>query len=461
MYNKPLKFYHIVGYNLGKAIEVLMVTTVGNIALPFYSISLQINPAWIGAAMAFPRLLDAITDVGMGWLSDNTKSRWGRRRPWMFLGGLLSGFFFWLIWTPPVSWGNVGVFIYFLIMSGLFYIAMTLFLVPYYALGNEITDDHDVRVRVMGIRSLIWGVATIVTPWAYKLFYCPLFGDNEIEGARVVGLLIGLVCAVFAMISVFSSRENPQAMKQSYIPIGRALLDAISCRPFLNLIAVATLSTLGFGLVSGFNMFVGIYYVFSGDKAAMANLWGYVGMSWGIGAVVFSCFVEKIIRRIGEKPTLCLSLGLIILGSVSSWWAYTPRLPILAIMTTLLSAPGIIGVQTVSFVWLADICDYDEWKFGKRREGVFSSVQSFINKSIYAVAGGLAGTFAVAVGVNTTLSQQAASTVFKLRVLFAAVPASLAVFAFFFVYIYPLTRGKMSDIRRQLKSEREKKELEI
>ena len=280
-FDRPLGFFRILGYNMGKAIEVLMVTTIGNIAIPFYSISLEINPAWIGAAMVFPRLLDAVTDVAMGWISDNTKSRWGRRRPWMLVGGLLSGFFFWLIWTPPTSWGNVGIFIYFMIMSGLFYVAMTLFLVPYYALGNELTEDHNTRVRVMSVRSLVWGIATLVTPWAYKLFYCPLFGDNEIEGARVVGLIIGIICAVCAIISVLASKENPEVMKQAHISLKGAIRDTLGCKPFWIMITVATMSMLGFGLVGGFNMFVGTYYVFDGDAAAMANLWGYVGMSWG------------------------------------------------------------------------------------------------------------------------------------------------------------------------------------
>lgn len=454
-FGKSLNLRRIIGYNLGKAMEVIMVTTAANIALPFYTINLGINPAWIGAAIAFPRLLDAITDVGMGWLSDNTKSRWGRRRPWMMLGGLLAGFFFWLIWTPPVGWGNVGIFLYFLVLSSLFYVAMTLYLVPYYALGNEITSNHELRVRVMSIRSVVWGVATLATPWAYKLFYCPLFGSNEIEGARVVGLIMGVICTVFAVISVLSSRENPTAMKQAYVPLGGAIRDVFSCKPFLMLIAIVSLSIMGFGLVGGFNMFVATYYVFDGDKQAVAGLWGYVGMSWGIGAVIFSCFVEKVIKKLGEKPTVYLSLGMVIAGSISSWWAYNQHIPILAALTTLISAPGIIGIMTVGFVWLADICDYDELKSGKRREGSFSAVNSFVNKSLGAVAGGCAGLLAVAVGVNTELPQQSPETILKLRLMLAAVPASLAFIGFYFVRVYPLTKEKMTEVRRQLAERRE------
>lgn len=453
-YGKSLKLRQIIGYNLGKAMEVIMVSTASNIALPFYTINLGISPAWIGAAISLPRLLDAITDVAMGWLSDNTKSRWGRRRPWMMLGGLLAGFLFWLIWTPPVSWGNVGIFLYFLIVSSLFYVAMTLYLVPYYALGNELTSNHDLRVRIMGIRGVLWGVATIVTPWAYKLFYCPLFGSNEIEGARVVGLIMGIICAVFAVISVLSSRENAAVMKQSYVPLGGALRDVFTSRAFLILIAVASLSIIGFGLVGGFNMFVATYYVFDGDKQAVAGLWGYVGMSWGIGALIFSSFVEKLIKKIGEKPTVYLSLCLVILGSVSSWWAYNPHLPILAALTTLISAPGVIGVITVGYVWLADICDYDELQSGHRREGSFSAVYSFVNKSMGAIAGGIAGMLAVAVGLDTSLPQQSPETVLKLRIMLAAVPAALAFVGFYFTLIYPLTKEKMADVRRQLADDR-------
>lgn len=450
IYDKPLGTRQIIGYNMGKAMEVLMISTLANIALAFYSISLKVNPVWLGAVVALPRFLDAVTDVVMGFISDNTKSRWGRRRPWMLGGGLLAGLMFGLIWSPPASLGEVGLLVYFLVSTSLFYCATTMYFVPYYALGNEISMDHDIRVRVMSYRSLVWGAATIVTPWAYRLFYCPLFGRNEIEGARVVGSMIGLICMVFTVISVLSSRENPAVMKQAYIPIKKALTEAAKCRPFWNMLGVATLGMLGFALVGGFNMFVGTYHVFNGDRAAMAKLWGYVGMTWGISAVVFSSFIARIIKRIGDKPTLYLALFLLMIGSLSSWWAYNPRLPILAIFTTLLTAPGVIGVQTVTFIWLTGICDYDEATSRKRKEGVFSSVLSFVNKSVFAVAAGFAGVLAGIAGVDTSLPQQSAQTILNLRILFAFLPALFALLGMYFVWIYPLTREKIAEARRCL-----------
>lgn len=455
-YGAPLSTGRIIGYNMGKAMEIMMIGTIGNVVLPFYSINLGINPGWIGVVIIFPRLLDAITDVFMGWISDNTKTRWGRRRPWMLLGGLLAGVFFFLIWAPPVHWEKVSILIYFLIINSLFYLTTTIFLVPYYALGNELTMDPDERVRVMGIRSAIWGVATIVTPWAYRLFYCPIFGATEIEGARTVGALIGFVCILFGMISVASSRENPDVMNQAYIPIKSAVLGACRSRPFRLMIPIAALAMFGFGMVSGFNMFVGTYYVFNGDQAAMAHLWGYVGMVWGIAAFVVSAFMPKIIRRFGGKRTVFVSLASLIIGSISSWWAYNPAHPMLAIITSIFVAPGVIGVQTVSFVWLADICDFDEFNSGKRREGVFSAVQSFVNKSCFAMAGGVAGMLAAAAGVNTSLAQQSSETIFNIRFIFAVVPVSMALVAGIFTILYPLTEDKMKEVRAALLSRHSK-----
>ncbi|NOU36293.1 MAG: hypothetical protein HOO88_05950 [Kiritimatiellaceae bacterium] len=451
-YDLPLSIGRIVGYNMGKAIEIVMISTLSIVVMPFYSIDLKVNPAWLGAAIAIPRFLDSILDIAMGWVSDNTKSRWGRRRPWMFLGGLIMGLSFWLTWTPSPSWGETGILVYFFIMNSLFYVGATLYFVPYYALGNELSMDPDVRARVMSNRSLIWGLVTLVTPWAYKLFYCPIFGGNVLEGARTVGLIIGVICVILSIVSVAASRENPAVMKQAYIPLRTALTESLKCRPFWIMMAVATLTMLGFSLVGGFNIFVGTYHIFNGDSAAMAKLWGYIGMTWGISAVVFSIFIKTIIKQIGDKQTLYLSILLLTAGSASSWWAYNPHFPMLAVLTTLLTAPGVIGMQTVTFLWLADICDYDALQAGVRREGVFSAVKSFVFKSLVAIAGGVAGFLLVVAGIDTSLQQQSEQAVSNLRIMFAVLPGVLALSAIYFVHIYPLTKEKMDEIRLRLQA---------
>ena len=116
------------------------------------NLGLGMNPALVGLLGALPRLTDAITDPLMGYISDNTRSRWGRRRPYIFCGAILVGIVFALLWQLPDNRSENYYFWYFLIGSFLFYLAYTVFVTPWVALGYELTPDYHERTRLMGFR---------------------------------------------------------------------------------------------------------------------------------------------------------------------------------------------------------------------------------------------------------------------------------------------------------------------
>ncbi len=170
-----------------------LTNTLYSLAFPIFSIALGVSPALMGVAQAIPRLVDAFTDPLMGNISDNTHTRWGRRRPYIFIGSLLVGIAFPFIFMPGTGWSPFAYFLWFAIMSSLFFVAFTVWSIPWSALGLELSDDYNDRTRIQLFRMIFATLAGIAVNWAYKL--CFVFNADELIGVRpVCGIIGGLMC---------------------------------------------------------------------------------------------------------------------------------------------------------------------------------------------------------------------------------------------------------------------------
>ena len=151
---------------------------IATLLMPIYNIGMGIDAKLLGLAMIIPRVLDAITDPLMGNISDNTRSRFGRRRQYIFAGVIMCALLFPFIWMPPA--GSQGVVLGYLVgamcLHSIFY---TIFAVPYSALSYEITSDYDERTRLLAWRLYFSTVAGVTIQWLYKL--CLMAGDTDAE----------------------------------------------------------------------------------------------------------------------------------------------------------------------------------------------------------------------------------------------------------------------------------------
>jgi glycoside/pentoside/hexuronide:cation symporter, GPH family len=160
-----------VAYGIGMAPYALMVQGMNQLCNPIFNDCLGVDPRWISWVMGVSRLWDAFTDPVMGNISDNTRSRWGRRRPWIALGALLSALTFAIIWLFPRGMGHLFYFFWFLVSSLMFYVASTVFSVPYVALGMELSPDY--HERTMPIRLTPKGTVCSVSAYdrAFEFSY--------------------------------------------------------------------------------------------------------------------------------------------------------------------------------------------------------------------------------------------------------------------------------------------------
>jgi GPH family glycoside/pentoside/hexuronide:cation symporter len=336
-------------------------------------------------------------------------------------------------------------------MSFLFYTAFTVFIVPYYALGNEITFDPEKRSKVMTWRNLIWGGVTLLAPWTYSLSFSRYFGENEVQGVRVVSVIVGSFIIICSVISVVSSKENLAFQSQPKVRLLNSFKEAFTNKPFVILALVRTITMFGFNLVTPMVTYIINFYTFGGDRAAGAYLWGYIGTTFGVTAILAAPVSDKLVRTIGAKACAIISLVLLMISQMSWYFVTEPDKPYMALLPYVLCGPGITMFFAVTSIWLADTCDYDDLKNGIRREGIFSSVFSLTFKLAIALALGVSGLLVAVAGVVSDPDAiPSPEALHNLRLMNALVPVIFIVISLILAIIYPLNEKKMIQIRAEL-----------
>jgi len=613
----------------GSAASNILSNAHGYLAMPIYQIALGLDPAILGLAMGIPRLVDAITDPIMGHISDNTHSRFGRRRPYILIGGILSAILFALMWMPPVALGTTWIAVYFLLISILYYIAYTIFAIPWGALGLELTEDYNERTKVQAFNMFVSATSGLFLGVMWKLSM--KFGDNEVEGVRVVGVLFGIIILICAITPAIMSREKISIQKQKKIAFGPSVKETVKNGPFMKLCVVTLMMFLGIFLVNPFALYVNINYVFgpentnsaihdvgklqgvihqqgagkiidavtvqragqvvkelalsktneitkilslkeyntktfaitptdmeslkkettidnlsttlssiitknlrnnysfydikrllkrsdvvkftsevesvsstgldpamadiqtsineaekiilqldnaephelaaiereytketlenimttasyvlSKDAVSTFNIWGNVAFQASLLSSL--PFITWLSGRIGKKKTFMAGLMFVMLGFSTSWYLYTPKTPYLQMVCLCFIGIGLASTFMLGGSIIADICDIDELKTGRRREGMFGAMYAWVTKA------GLAGTL-ILTGFMLNLSGYTSSAIFRyqeittvnsMRMMYMIVPAITAILAFFVMLSTPISEKHMHEVRAEL-----------
>ena len=170
--------------------------------------SLGMSPLLWGLIFFLPKLVDCITDPVMGFISDRTVSRWGKRRPYIFIGAILSGLSYIAMWQLSADNSELYNFVYFLCWSCIFFIGLTIFSVPYVAMGYEMSDDYHERTRLMAVAQWIGQWAWVIAPWFWVVLYDPEWFDSATEGARTLSIWVGSACMLLAMVPAIFCRSG-------------------------------------------------------------------------------------------------------------------------------------------------------------------------------------------------------------------------------------------------------------
>ena len=202
-----IPFVHKLAYGMGAFVNNMLAAAIGGMLI-ILNLGFGMNPALVGLLGALPRAVDAIVDPLMGYISDVTRSRWGRRRPYIFAGAILSGITYIALWQLPTGRSEDFYFWFFLVGSVLFYLAYTIFAAPWVALGYELTPDYHERTRLMGVQNFIGQIAYLVSPWFLWIMTHKTWFPTPTEGAAGLAIGIGVLAIAVGVVPAIVLRER-------------------------------------------------------------------------------------------------------------------------------------------------------------------------------------------------------------------------------------------------------------
>ena len=386
-----IHFSQLAAYGSGGIISIALYYTAGTLIGVMGNISLGLSAFWLGVIMIIPRLWDAFSDPIIGHLSDNTRSRWGRRRPFILIGGLFVSMTFvvmWWIpkgemihaWFPSESGFQWFQLTYILFTLLLFYTAFNIFEIPHGALGMEMTTDYHARTRLFSAKSFTGNIFAMSTPWLFALANMEVFkgpGGNAIDGMRYVSLIIPVILIPLSLWWFFKLREPGfvKVAKQQKTPFWEDMKLTTTNKNFIMLTLTVFTLAMGFNFVQLIgSYYIAIYYVCGGDIVAGSSLSAIIGSIWAITGVLAVFPLNWISPKLGKRNTLIISILLMILAQLSKIVCYNPAYPYLLIIPTILLSTGMLFFFTLGASMVGDICDEEELKSGRRTEGSFYAI---------------------------------------------------------------------------------------
>lgn len=447
---RPLNFREKFGYGMGAFTESTAQNALPQMMLPVFNILLGVSPILLGIAAAITRAWDAFSDPLMGYLSDNTRSRWGRRKPYILLGAIASGIFFAAIWLVPSGWSQSRYFWHFLIVSLLYYTATTVYCVPYIGMGYELSDDYHERTRLMGYRMFFVGLSGIGIGWMLRFTQLDIFSDG-VQGMRVLGVITGLVFIFFALGPLLLVRRRgaleAAPVRREKISV-RDAFGVFRVGPFVLLLLALGVGTVCTSTPGAFGTYIVIYHVCGGSLEFGSAVMGYTGMAAGILSIASIPAVNLVSRRCGKKNTLIFAFLIGIAGLGGSWWLYTPAHPYWSIAVGTLGSICMSSMYLLIFAMVADVCEYDLRRNGADRAGVFAAALSWTIKFGIMLALACSGYVLEYTGFDAALGpEQAEATLFRMRLIYAVLPASGFVVSACLVAFFPLNARSMKRLR--------------
>jgi GPH family glycoside/pentoside/hexuronide:cation symporter len=421
-------------------------------------------PTWMWGVLFFlPRAYDAVLDPIMGFISDNTRSRWGRRRPYVLAGAVLMGVSFIAMWQLHRSDGLSHNFWYFLIWSLVFFTGLTVFSIPYVAIGYEMSDDFHERTSIMAVAQWIGQWAWVIAPWFWVVMYDPTWFSSADSAARTLAVWVGVACGLLAMVPALFIPSQSTANATHLMPLtlrnmGASVTemlsgfrDAFGCVPFRKLCFATFLIFNAFNTVAAFSFFIVVYHLFQGSTAA-AGIWPTLFGSIGALVTTFAVIptVAWLSRRVGKKQAFMLSQGVSIVGYVLLWFLMVPGKPWLFMLALPFFSFGIGGLFTLMMSMTADVCDLDELATGKRREGIFGAIYWWMVKLGFAIAGLLSGAIMALVAFTPGAAVQPAGAVDGLRLAYSGVPIAGTLLALWIMRNYDLDEQRAAETQAAL-----------
>jgi GPH family glycoside/pentoside/hexuronide:cation symporter len=412
----------------------------------FYADVVLVPLGFLAMAIAIARSLDALSDPLMGWISDHTHTRLGRRRPYMLLGAPLCGVAFFCLLNPPASYTGGRAAIWFGVTFILYFICHTIYVLPHYALGPELTQNYNDRSSLFAWRESFTILGTIVAAGAPGIMMkVAHLGERQVFFR--LGIFFGILVTLLYTLLVVTIKERPDFVARESNPLVPGVRRALRNRPFGILLGTYVVASIAGAIPATMMPFFNAYVI----RPANPTFWlsmlllGY----FAFGFLSLPMWVWYA-RRVGKLNAYLTSFFLGITGGAAMF----------------LLRPGDIWQLMVLICWAgigfgaglfltpsmqADVIDYDELYTGKRREAQYTAFWSMLPKFVAIPSA------AVPIAILASLGYipnaiQVPHVVFAIRAIFALGPATCSALSFLIARRFPITETIHNQILEGIES---------
>jgi GPH family glycoside/pentoside/hexuronide:cation symporter len=408
----------------------------------FYTDTVLVPAGLLAVAMAIARAFDAITDPAMGWITDHTRTRWGRRRPWIPLGVPLCALCYWIMFVPPQSLSpEGGAVVWIGAAYCLYYLFHTVWAVPYTGLGFELSPDYDDRTSLFGYRSICGGLGLILSFFLlHQTRARATFSDDREMLAVLTGCLALLMIALFAW-PVARVRERAEFAARKRSPFVPGLRRALRNRPFRILLFASVLGTIPATMPTLLMPYFTKYVLQVEDQWRLV----FAGVFVVCGFVSIPVWMAAA-RRIGKLPVWIITASI---GIASSFVLFTLGKGQTTMMIALEMIRGFAAGAIVILgpAMMADVIDYDELRTGRRREAQFGAFLNLIPKFVAILGATLPLALMGAAGYDPTMPTLTGEATLAIQCLFALFPIAFHIGALLVLLGYPVSRDVHRAIR--------------
>ncbi|WP_432799809.1 MFS transporter [Poriferisphaera sp. WC338] len=461
-------------WGVGGVADNLLTYGLAWTIIPVFNIGYGVDAFWLGVFIFVPRILDVITDPLMGILSDRTRGRFGRRRPYIFAGAITMALLFALLWLPPFGkveavnavatstgttsgWFGLpplptGNELMLLMWIGLIYslitLAYTVFSVPYIAMGYEFTRNYDKMTKIMASRLYFTTFAGFGVVWLYSFSVHDAFGGDETVGMRYVGGAVAIIAALSGIVPALFCTEDLHVDKpKEKVSIKEIISATFGNKAFVYVMTAMLVFAIAIYTTGALTMHINVFYIAEGDKAFGAKL---VAISGNIITICSLCGMYVMIRlsRLMNKRSVALMcLAILFVGFGSHWWTWNRDYPYLQYISAVLVGIGSSGIWLMIDSMIGDVTKDEEARTGIAREGIYGASKSCLFKVAVALTS-LSGAFVLSMSGYDEQAYPTEDVQLNLRLLFLGFLCGGIIIAFIALWLFPISREKAEENER-------------
>jgi GPH family glycoside/pentoside/hexuronide:cation symporter len=434
-------------YGSGDTGFSLTTTLIGAYLAIFLTDVVGMAPGIAAAAILVGRTWDWVNDPLIGYISDRTRTRWGRRRPFLLFGALPFALAFTLMWWRPPLAGALALGAYYALAYLLFDTAATLVYMPYFALTPELTSDYDERTSLTSYR-MFFSIFASLLAFTVPLLLIGSFRPENASRVFFTGLLFGLLSALPLYLVFFGTRERQEYSAPPPPRLRNALRSVLGNRPFLLGLGIYVFTWFTVDLMQAVLLYFLKYCVL---REAQSDL--LLGTIF-VAAIAALPFWNWLARRWNKRTTY--------IAGISFWTAVQlaiitlgPPSPLILLMVMcVLAGIGVGAAHVLPWSILPDAIEWDEWKTGERHEGTYYSVVTLAQKAASSLAVPLVLLILQIAGYAPNVPVQTASTLLGIRLVTGPIPALMLGAGILCAAFYPLNRALFARITEELEARR-------